>query len=121
MTSQKDIVTNFLQIASRGQVDAAYEAYVAANFVHHNVHFPSDRQSLLNAMKDAHHRSPNKSFEIKQVLAEGDRVMTFSHVVKEDMQIAVVHIARVSNGKIVELWDTGQVLGTNCPNELGPF
>ncbi|MFZ1808888.1 MAG: hypothetical protein WAU36_16775 [Cyclobacteriaceae bacterium] len=46
---------------------------------------------------------------------------THSHVVKDDMEIAVVHIFRFDNVKIIELWDLGQVLDKNSPNENGVF
>lgn len=50
---------------------------------------------------------PDKIFDVKQVMAEGDRVMLYSHVKqnKEELGKAIVHIFRFQNGQIVEMWD----------------
>jgi predicted SnoaL-like aldol condensation-catalyzing enzyme len=48
-------------------------------------------------------------------------VITHSLVVKQNMEIAVVHIFRFSGDKIVELWDLGQPIEKNSPNENGLF
>lgn len=63
------------------------------------------RQSLLTAMEEAHKSSPNKSIEVKYIYEDGDSVITHSLVKKENMDIAVVHIFRFENDKVVELWD----------------
>ena len=45
-------------------------------------------------------------------------------VMRQDPQaarIAVVHIFKFSNGRIVELWDLGQEIAKDSPNENGPF
>lgn len=114
----------FLKMAASGEVKAAYDRFVAAGFIHHNQYFKGDRSSLLKAMQDAHGASPNKSFEVKIAIEEGDKVMTFSRVVRAEFgtpEIAVVHIFRFEGGKIVELWDLGQLVDKNSPNENGAF
>src|SRR5690606_39008887 len=62
MTANADIATTFLRMCARGEVRAAYERYVSADFVHHNAWFPGDRESLLLAMEQAAVAEPNKSF-----------------------------------------------------------
>lgn len=119
--NNKEIVRNFLQLAARTSPKEAYEKYVSPRFKHHNQYFPGDRQSLLNAMEEAAMSSPNKFFEIKQIVEEGNKVVTYSHVIKEKMEVAVFHMFRIEDGKIVELWDVGQPISTNCPNENGLF
>lgn len=75
----------------------------------------------MNAMIEADQSAPNRSFTVKQVFEDGDRVAVFSQVVKDEMEIAVVHILRFENGKISEMWDVGQVLEKDSPNENGMF
>jgi predicted SnoaL-like aldol condensation-catalyzing enzyme len=60
---------------------------------------------------------------VKQAIAEGDLVMTHSHVRQkpEDFGGVVVHIFRFENGKIVELWDLGQSVPEESPNQYGMF
>jgi predicted SnoaL-like aldol condensation-catalyzing enzyme len=119
-----DIATSFLRMCSRGEVRAAYERFVAPGFVHHNAWFPGDRQSLLEAMEQAAAAEPNKSFEVKQVVEGGDRVVVHSHLKRADGEVeyAVVHIARFGgDGKIAELWDLAQEIPKDLPNALGMF
>lgn len=119
----RDIATSFLRMCSRGQVREAYERYVAAGFVHHNAWFPGDRQSLVEAMERSAAAEPNRSFEVKQVIDGGDRVAVLSHLVRAGAgaEYAVVHIARIADGKIVELWDVAQEIPQESPNARGTF
>lgn len=118
-----EIATRFLQMCARGDVRAAYEGHVAAHFVHHNPWFPGDRASLLRAMEDSAAAEPNKSFEVKQVIDGGDRVVVHSHLVRAhgDAEYAVVHILRFEAGWIVELWDLVQEIAKDSPNAAGMF
>lgn len=119
----RDIATTFLQMCSRGQVRDAYDRYVAPGFVHHNAWFPGDRQSLLEAMERSAAAEPNKSFEVKQVVEGGGRVAVHSHLVRAGAgaEYAVVHIVRIVDGRIVELWDLAQEIPKDSPNLLGMF
>lgn len=119
--NQKQIATAFLSAAASGDVHQAFDKYVAPDFIHHNQYFKGDRTTLLEAMIEASKTHPNKSFNITQIIEEGDRVFAYSHVVKENMDIAVVHMFRFSGNKIAELWDVGQVIDKNSLNENGLF
>jgi predicted SnoaL-like aldol condensation-catalyzing enzyme len=117
------IAEHFLSLCASGHVQDAYALYVADYFRHHNAWFPGDRESLLRGMEQSAHAEPNKSFTVKQVIADGDRVAVFSHLRREqaDVDMAVVHILRFEAGKIVELWDVGQVIPKDSPNGSGVF
>jgi predicted SnoaL-like aldol condensation-catalyzing enzyme len=122
--SRRESATTFLKMASSGKIDEAYAQFIAPEFVHHNQYFRGDRASLRSAMAEAHAKSPNKSFEVKRVFEDGDFVITHSLVVRSspsDPDVAVVHIFRFSGDKVVELWDLGQLLSKDSPNENGAF
>jgi predicted SnoaL-like aldol condensation-catalyzing enzyme len=119
--TKKEIASAFLQSAATGNVKQAYEKFVDQKFIHHNQYFKGDRNSLLVAMEEAHHKAPNKTFEIKNIYEDANTVITHSLVIKETVNIAVVHIFRFEKDKIRELWDLGQVIDSNSPNENGPF
>ena len=123
MTSRADIATSFLRMCARGEVRDAYDRYVSQDFVHHNAWFAGDRESLLRAMEESAAKEPNKSFEVRQVIDGGDKVAVLSHLKRADagLEYAVVHIARIVDGKIAELWDLGQEIPKDSPNELGMF
>lgn len=122
--SNKESAAEFLRMAGTGEVKAAFEKFVAARFVHHNQYFKGDRASLIEAMEGAHRASPNKSVEVKRVFEDGSTVITHSLVVRKnpaEQDIAVVHIFRFDNGRIVELWDVAQLMLKDSPNENGMF
>ena len=123
MTSHADIATSFLRMCARGEVRDAYDRYVSQDFVHHNAWFAGDRESLLRAMEESAAKEPNKSFEVRQVIDGGDKVAVLSHLKRAEanLEYAVVHIARIVDGKIAELWDLGQEIPKDSPNELGMF
>jgi predicted SnoaL-like aldol condensation-catalyzing enzyme len=67
--------------------------------------------------------NPNKIFEVKRVIGKDDIVAVHFHVKQKqgDLGGAVVHIFRFQNELIVELWDIGQPIPENSPNENGIF
>jgi predicted SnoaL-like aldol condensation-catalyzing enzyme len=121
LMNQKEISTLFLQTCALGNPRDAYDKYVALNFIHHNQYFKGDRESLLIAMEEARKTSPNKTFVIKQLIEEGDRVFAHSHLTKETIDLTVVHMFRFEENKIAELWDVAQVISKDSPNENGLF
>jgi predicted SnoaL-like aldol condensation-catalyzing enzyme len=123
METNKEIATSFLQMVASGQVREAYEKFISPDFRHHNAYFKGDRESLMVAMEEAQQTDPMKSLDIKSALAEGDQVAVFSHVKQnsQDRGAAVVHIFRIEGNQIVELWDVGQLIPEDSPNENGIF
>ncbi len=122
--SPKEAAATFLKLAGGGKVREAYEKFVAPDFIHHNQYFKSDRASLMRAMEEAHQKSPNKAVEVKRAYQDGDIVITQSLVTRQDParpSIAVIHIFRFKNDRVVELWDIGQPLIKDSPNENGMF
>ncbi len=121
--SNKDIAVSFLEMASSGEVDKAYSKFIGDNFKHHNAYYEGSADSLRNGMKENAIQNPNKVFEVKRVIAEGDFVVTHSHVKQtpDVLGAAVVHIFRFESGKIVELWDLGQPIPPESPNQYGMF
>ena len=118
-----EIATEFFAMAASGRVREAFEHHVADVFTHHNPYFPSDREWLLVAMEQSAATEPNKSFTVKQVIESGDRVAVLSHLQRAhtDQQYAVVHILRLADSRIVEMWDIAQEVPADSPNALGMF
>lgn len=119
--SNKLLALEFLKTCALESPKKAFEKYVGPDFKHHNQFFKGDAESLMNAMIEADKSSPNRAFNVKQVFETEDRVAVYSEVVKDEMSIAVVHMLRFENGKISEMWDVGQVIDKNSPNENGLF
>ena len=124
MTDQnKESAINFLKLASTGKVRDAYLKFVGEGFKHHNPYFEGSAGALEAGMQENADQNPEKSLDVKQILAEGDLVAVFSevHHTRGDHGAAVIHIFRFENGRIVELWDVGQEVPENSPNQYGMF
>lgn len=119
----KEAATEFLRLVASGKVREAYREYAGPELCHHNAFFRSDAQSLMAAMEENAVKNPNKVLEIKRVLQDGDLVAVHSHIRQHpsDRGSAVVHIFRFQGGLIAELWDVGQAVPEDSPNELGMF
>ena len=81
---QKESAETFLKMAGNGDVRAAYDKFIAPNFIHHNQYFKGDRESLMKAMEEAQKKSPNQSIEVKHVYQDGNTVITHSQVLRRD-------------------------------------
>ncbi|MBS3138649.1 nuclear transport factor 2 family protein [Candidatus Woesearchaeota archaeon] len=113
----KDSAVDFLKLCVAGKVDEAYQKYVDMTGKHHNPFFPKGFQALKEAMK----QNPAKQLTVKHVLEDGDVVAVHSHVVVPERDVAVVHLFRFKNGKIIEMWDCGHEIPKDSPNKDGAF
>jgi len=123
MTDNKDIAVAFLEMASNGEVKDAYSQFVGSSFRHHNPFFKGSAASLAVGMEENARQYPDKKIEVKRVIAEGDFVAVHSHVRLDPSSqgVAVVHIFRFENGRIVELWDVGQSVPDEPVNQYEMF
>jgi predicted SnoaL-like aldol condensation-catalyzing enzyme len=119
----KQAAMKFLDLVTMGNIDEAYEKFVDPDGKHHNPFFPADFQALREGMKENHTKFPVKQFTVKNVLADGDLVAIHSHIIlnPDEPGMAVVHIFRFRGDKIVELWDCGQPVPADSPNQAGMF
>jgi len=121
--TNKNAAVSFLELASSGNVSEAYLKYVGQGFKHHNPFFEGTADALQAGMEENAMQNPNKILEVKRAIAEGDFVVTHSHLQQKpgELGAAVVHIFRFENAKIVELWDLGQPVPEKSMNENGMF
>jgi len=119
----KEAAINFLKLASSGKVRDAYSKYVGEGFKHHNPYFEGTAKALETGMQENADQNPDKSFEVKHAIVEGDFVAVHGHVHHKpgDLGAAVIHIFRFENERIVELWDVGQPVPETSPNHYGMF
>jgi predicted SnoaL-like aldol condensation-catalyzing enzyme len=121
--AHKESALDFLQLVIAGSIDEAYDNYVNMHGKHHNVYFSAEFASLKQGMIDSHGQFPNKRLMVKNVLGEGDFVVVHSSIVMKPGEpgMMVVHIFRFEEGRIIEMWDIGQVIPIDSPNRLGAF
>jgi predicted SnoaL-like aldol condensation-catalyzing enzyme len=121
--SYKEIAIDFLQLTASGKANIAFSKYVSPNFRHHNPYFKGDADSLMKEMMENAEKNPDKVLEIQRVLSDGEMVAVHSKVKQnpDDRLVALVHIFQFHNNKILELWDIGQAIPEESPNECGMF
>ncbi len=128
-SSNVEVAKAFLQeVVSNDHIDHAYDTYLAPNFRHHNIYFPSDAASLRAGMRESNVMFPRSVVETKMAVEQGETVCLHSAVThyvgetdKIDSSYACVHTFRFENGKVAELWDVFMKLPETMTNELGAF
>ncbi len=118
-----DVALAFLEMAASGNGQEALDRYGALDFRHHNPFFPGDGPALIAAMDEDARANPGKRVVVVRAISEGPWVMLHSRVAQGPGrgELAAVHIFRVEDGKVVELWDVAQELPANSPNQNGAF
>ena len=121
--TNKDSARRFLELIVARRIREAYDTYTQPHFIHHNQYVKGGRESLIAAMEDAHRTFPETTIDFKHLFVDGDHVISHSHVkhTADSTGIAVVHIFRFDGMKIAELWDLGQQIEGDGPNENGIF
>lgn len=119
----KNAAKDFLRLTSSGKAKEAFQKYASEDFIHHNPWFEGSAESLMNGMIENSKKMPTKIFEIKKAIQEGEFVAVHSKIkLSADIPvISVVHIFSFKENKIAELWDIGQQLPENSPNQYGMF
>jgi predicted SnoaL-like aldol condensation-catalyzing enzyme len=123
LMTKKEIAQDFLKLTAKGLSSKAFELYIGDNFKHHNAYFKGDGHTLMTAMEDNAKNNPNMVFEIQRALEDGNLVAVHSRVLMQqgNLELAVIHILKFEQDKIVELWDFGQPVPVDCVNENGLF
>lgn len=112
----------FLQMASSGNVNEAYDKFIHPDFIHHNAYYKGDRETLLKGMEENKRKFPNKKCEILRTLEENDLVTVHSKItLDKNNTFGVIHIFRFKDDKIVEEWEASQEALKDSPNENGIF
>ena len=122
-SSNKQLALDFLSMVIACQIDEAYAKYVDMDGKHHNAFTAAGFSALRDGMKENDLQFPNKKMEVKHVLGDEDLVAVHSRVILDPgkTEVAVVHLMRFEEGRIVEMWDCGQVMPGEMKNADGMF
>ncbi|HME53329.1 MAG TPA: nuclear transport factor 2 family protein [Candidatus Lokiarchaeia archaeon] len=120
---RKQASVQFLKLIVAGQIEKAYQKYVDLGGKHHNTSCSSGFPALQESMIDNHALFPNKRLVVEHVLGDKEYVAVHSHITLNPggMELQTVHVFRFHADKIVELWDCGQEVPADSPNEDGAF
>lgn len=114
LEANKELVRKFFQtVFTEHKVDEGLE-YLSDSYIQHNQMVPGGKEPMREAFKRG---LDGVSCEIKQMIAEGDRVAVFHHFKFDPNALGatVIDIFRIENGKLAEHWDVMAPIPENPP------
>jgi predicted SnoaL-like aldol condensation-catalyzing enzyme len=122
----KQVVVDFYQTAFGGDPAKAIADHLGPRYVQHNPDAQDGPEAFIGFVSWLRGEYPNLKLEIKRVLAEGDMVVTHSHLDLEPGNArnpgrALADFFRLEDGKVVEHWDVIQDIPAKSANENGMF
>lgn len=123
LEANKKLVVAFYDAAINRKDYAAASAMLGPQYKQHNPTAADGAEGLKGFIDFLKTRFPNQKGEIKQVIAEGDKVVLHVHSTRGDGTPgrAIVDIFRVADGKVVEHWDVIQDIPEKTANTNGMF
>jgi predicted SnoaL-like aldol condensation-catalyzing enzyme len=122
----KQVVVDFYTTAFGGNPAKAIADHFGPCYIQHNPGAPDGPEAFTGYVKWLRSQYPNLELDIKRVIAEGDMVVTHSHL---DLQPgnpdnpgrALADFFRLEDGKVVEHWDVIQDVPAESANDNGMF
>jgi predicted SnoaL-like aldol condensation-catalyzing enzyme len=119
LDENKRVVRSYYEEAfNGGDPEGAVKRYVGNRYIQHNPQAADGPEAFVGFVKWIREEFPELHLDIKRMIAEGDLVVTHSHLQNypDDRGTAVVDLFRVENGKIVEHWDVIQAVPEQSAN-----
>ena len=119
----KQVVVDYYQTAFTGNPEKAIADHFGDRYIQHNPQAADGPEAFIGFVKWLRGNYPNLQLDIKRVLAEGDLVVTHSHLVLEPGKPgqALADFFRLEDGKVVEHWDVIQEVPETSANANGMF
>jgi len=122
----KQIVLDYYQTAFSGNPEKAVADHFGPHYVQHNPEAKDGPEAFIGFVHYLRGEFPNLVLDIKRVIAEGDMVVTHSHLDLEPADPshagqALADYFRLENGKVVEHWDVIQPVPLTAANKNGMF
>jgi predicted SnoaL-like aldol condensation-catalyzing enzyme len=106
---------------TRGDVRAAFDRYVAADYVQHNPGLPDGREAARDALAEMF-ADPTFATEAVRLVVDGDLCVLHIRVRRDGEPVAaVVDIYRAEGDRIVEHWDVIQPWPASSANDHPMF
>lgn len=124
LEGNKRIVQEYYDLAfNQRKPEEAVAKYQGPYYRQHNPGAADGAEPFIGFVRWFEKTYPTFRLELKRIIAEGDLVVTHSHLILEpgDRGSAVVDIFRLENGKIVEHWDVVQEIPEKPANNNTMF
>lgn len=121
--TNKRVVIDYYQTAFDGYPREAAAAYLGDRYIQHNAGVADGAEAFIAIVEKMRAENPDFKLSIKRVIAEGDMVVTHSHLLLKQGEPgrALADFFRLENGKVVEHWDVIQEMPTRFSNANGMF
>jgi predicted SnoaL-like aldol condensation-catalyzing enzyme len=108
----------FYKMAYEGNPQKAIKDYVGDEYIQHNPDVADGTQGFIDYFNRMQMEYPNKSIDFVRCIAEGDLVALHTHQIwpGNDQYITMDFFRFDTNGKIVEHWDSIQLIPLHSAN-----
>jgi predicted SnoaL-like aldol condensation-catalyzing enzyme len=123
LEENKRIVTDYYQTAFDGNPEKAVADHFGDRYIQHNPQAQNGPEAFIGFVHWLRGEFPQLRLDIKRVIAEGDLVVTHSHLilVPGDPGRALADFFLLETGKVVEHWDVIQDIPAESANDNGMF
>jgi predicted SnoaL-like aldol condensation-catalyzing enzyme len=124
LENNKRIVREWGELAINGRrPEEAIAKHLGSHYRQHNPQAADGPEAFINFVKYFAKTFPEFHLDVKRMIAEGDLVVTHSHLTRHagDRGMAVIDIFRLENGKVVEHWDVLQEIPESAANNNTMF
>ena len=118
LEANKQNAIEFYRTAYLGDPVRAVELYVGADYIQHNPAVGDGKQPFLDYFTEMADKYPDKEIEFVRAVAEGDLVALHTHQTwpGNEEYVTMDFFRFDENGKIVEHWDSIQIIPAETKN-----
>ena len=123
LEENKRVVVDYYQTAFGGDPERAVAEHFGDRYIQHNPQAQDGPEAFIGFVRWLRGEYPDLRLDIKRVVAEGDLVVTHSHLILEPGRPgrALADYFRLEDGKVVEHWDVIQDVPEESANDNTMF